>query len=81
MEAIKVKLSVIVARLIVWALFGSPGPGERTVDQALAECKKMLNLLPIRDQYEIIRGLVSWRYPGRHIHANPQRNNNPQPTV
>ena len=70
----KTKLSLLAARLIVWALFGQKtSAGERTIDTAIAEHKRMLKLMAMDEQYEIIRALINWRFPGRHIHENPKK--------
>lgn len=65
----------LVAKAVLWALFGPELPAERRVDRAICQSVKMLKNFPHNEQKEIVRGILNYTYPNAHIHANPKTRN------
>lgn len=62
----------LVAKAVLWALFGPELPSERIVDRAILQTIKMLRNFKHDEQKEIIRAALNYTYPNAHIHANPK---------
>jgi hypothetical protein len=64
------KLTVLIAQIIVWALFGSGV--DRTVDRAANRYwKEMCRSFTDDERKEIILTLLKKEWPRHHVHRNP----------
>ena len=57
----------LVAKAVLWALFGPELPAECRVDRAICQTNKMLKNFQPNEQREIARGVLNFIYPGYHM--------------